>query len=74
MSSFRWLYSCGKTWLSLDEIAQCQIEKLWNCDQANWIICNSFPDPVFVDTFQMILVHNGRSYTIARSNNHSIAS
>lgn len=67
MCSFRWLYSAGQSWRCLDETAQGQIERLWRCNQANWITSESFPGPVFVDTAQMVLIHKGAFYAIARS-------
>ncbi|EIE80609.1 hypothetical protein RO3G_05314 [Rhizopus delemar RA 99-880] len=67
MCSFRWLYSAGQSWRCLDETAQGQIERLWRCNQANWITSESFPGPVFVDTAQMVLIHKGAFYAIARN-------
>lgn len=66
MATVQWVYSSGQNWVSLDRKAQSQIEKLWSMDQANWVISESFPGPVYVDTTQMLLLYEGYSYTIAR--------
>lgn len=66
MVNVQWVYSSGQKWVSLDNQAQVQIEKLWTRDQANWVISDAFSGPVYVDTSQMILLYEGFSYTIAR--------
>lgn len=66
MTSVQWVYANGCSWITLDPVAQSQIESLWHQNGANWIQSQSFQCPVYADIGQMVLMCNGLSYTIAR--------
>jgi hypothetical protein len=66
MASVQWVYANGSSWVTLDALAQNQIESLWSHNGSNWIQTSSFGTPVYVDISHMCLLSQGISYTIAR--------
>jgi hypothetical protein len=66
--AIQWAFLNGSEWCFFDQTSQVLIENMWTHNAANWITCRLFPGAVYLDTSDMMLVHNGISYTIARTN------
>ncbi|KAI7907287.1 uncharacterized protein BX663DRAFT_495421 [Cokeromyces recurvatus] len=62
-----WIYANGSSWVSFDPTCQTMIESLWTRGGlSNWINCQSFEGPIFIDTTDMIILYNSFMYTIVR--------
>lgn len=64
----QWIYANGSVWVSLDVMAQEQIELLWTNFNSNWIVCRTFPGGAYVDFNAMEIKCNDYGYAIARRN------
>ncbi|GAA5809584.1 hypothetical protein MFLAVUS_002995 [Mucor flavus] len=68
MERVQWVYANGCNWISLDERAQDQIERLWVTGANTGTVYSvTFSSNVSIDFLQMILKFNDDLiYTIAR--------
>lgn len=67
MADFTWFISLGSQWLPLDDVSAECVEYYWTKNESyQYINCDTFPGPVYVDFEEMVLTHNGSNYRIAR--------
>lgn len=66
MAEVQWIYANGSSWVSLDILAQQQIEQLWANHNSAWINCRTFPGGAYVDFDTMEIKFNDYVYAIAR--------
>ncbi|KAI9469898.1 MAG: hypothetical protein EXX96DRAFT_587890 [Benjaminiella poitrasii] len=62
-----WLYANGSSWISFDTACQATIELMWTRGGlSNWMNCQYFEGPIYVDTTDMVILYGSFMYTIVR--------
>jgi hypothetical protein len=61
-----WFYATGSSWIPFDAETQIMLEALWAKETSAWINCRIFQGLIYVDLFEMSIIHNSFSYPIIR--------